>query len=95
MSIARIAPHLTEKSVREAKEGRYTFLLSGQLSSGQVAEMVKRLYNVNPTKVSLVKNAPKLKGIARAQRIRKSRLKAIVVLKKGEKIADFVVEEKK
>lgn len=95
MSMYNVTPHLTEKSVAQAKSGKYTFLIDSRLTSQAVSEAVRTLYDVHPLRVSLLKNAPKVKGMGRTLRVRKGRAKAVVTLKKGEKIADFIVEEKK
>lgn len=95
MSPSKILPYLTEKSVALAKKGQFTFLVDKTDSSAEIEESIKKLYNVHPVAVSFVKNPPKRKGTGRRVRMRAPRIKAIVSLKKGETIADFIVEEKK
>ncbi len=92
---ASIAPHITEKSIALAKNGQYTFRIASHLAAPEVASLVRSLYSVNPLKVSVVKNAAKTKGVGKTLRRRPARVKAIVTVKKGEVIADFVIEEKK
>ena len=95
MPLPKIAPHVTEKTVSQAKGGQYTFLVDSRLTSQAVSEAIRRLYDVHPVRASLLKNAPKIKGVGRTRRVRPGRAKAVVTLKKGEKIADFIIEEKK
>jgi len=91
----KIFPHVTEKSVGLAKVGKYTFLVPEKVSGQEVGQAVRSLCNVHPTAVSLLKIPPKEKGLGKTRRRRAGTVKAIVTLKKGEKIADFIVEEKK
>src|SRR3990170_908509 len=93
MPAANISPHITEKSVALAKHGQYTFLIDKSLTAPAVASIVRSLYNVHPLKTSVLKNAAKTKGFRQTLRQRAGRAKAIVTVKKGEKIADFVIEE--
>jgi large subunit ribosomal protein L23 len=89
-----LTPHLTEKSVSAAKKGQYTFLVHTPATKPQIARAVKILYDVHPVNVTVVKNARKHKGLGRTMRKRAARSKAMVTVKKGESIADFVIEEK-
>jgi large subunit ribosomal protein L23 len=86
---------MTEKSVRLAKQGKYTFLVPARASAGKVAEEIKALYQVEPIDVSLTSNPAKRKGTARTARVRPARRKAIVTLPPGTKIPDFILEEEK
>lgn len=95
MPVYSVSPHITEKSVLLAKNDKYTFRVSQNLSAPEVATIVHSLYNVHPLRVSVVKNAAKTKGSLKTKRTRAARIKAIVTVKKGEKIAEFVIEEKK
>ncbi len=84
-----ITKRVTEKAALLAEKGRYTFNVPENFNKKMVAEMVKKEYKVTPIRVNIAR------AISKAVR-RKGRpgtwsdsKKAIVYLKKGEKI-EFV-----
>lgn len=88
-----VLPYLTEKSLAQTKLGKYTFLIQGFTSRQQVKDYVSKLYNVQPLRVNLSKNALRARGSGRTSRRHPARIKAILTLKPGEKIADFAVAD--
>jgi len=97
-----IRPYITEKTVKEAKEGRFTLLISGLNSKPQIMLKIKQYFKVNPLSIKIInqkevisKNA---KGVKKTSRGFK---KAIIALKKGEAIPGYAAftevkkEEKK
>ncbi len=84
-----IKPHITEKSGILSQGGVYTFEISSQANKNSVARAVTMLYKVHPTKVAIV-NLPGKSVFVKGRRGSVSgKRKAIVTVKKGEKI-DFV-----
>lgn len=88
-----ISPIITEKAIGKVAEGTYTFKVAKEANKAQVAESVSDLYKVKVTKVNIIR----IKSIEKIVRGRfKARIKgwkkAIVTLKKGQKIPGF--EEK-
>ncbi|HLB95445.1 MAG TPA: 50S ribosomal protein L23 [Patescibacteria group bacterium] len=88
-----ISPIVTEKSLLKTKENRYTFRVGLKATKREIAGQVKALYKVTVVKVNVIRNKDeeilvrgRFPGRKRGQK------KAIVTLKKGEKIAGF--EEK-
>ncbi len=86
---AIIRPHITEKSGLLSQGGVYTFVISAKANKDSIAKAIKALYKVTPVKIALLNN-PAKKVFVRGKRgsvpgIRK----AVVTVKKGEKI-DFV-----
>ncbi len=83
-------PRITEKSGLQAEGANtYTFEVMAKANKKNVAKAVREIYKVTPLKVNIV-NLPAKKVFARGKRGVKSGLKkAIVYLKKGEKI-EFV-----
>lgn len=86
----KIRPYITEKTVKEAKEGRFTLLVSGKSSKPQISLKIKQYFKVNPLSVKIInqktvisKNARSVKRTARGFK------KAIVELKKGESIPGY------
>lgn len=90
-----LTPHITEKSYRDVESSVYTFKLNTRLSKLQVKSLVEKEFKVSVVDVRTI-NLPgkvrKFKGVmGKTSTIRK----AIVQLKKGDKIAAFDVEETK
>ena len=74
----------TEKAVRATAENQHTFYIAAGANKIEVAKAVKQLYGVLPAKVQIVKLPTKTTGRGRLKR--KVRRKAIVILKKGDKL---------
>lgn len=86
---AIIHPHITEKSGLLSQNGVYTFKVSSDSNKNTVAQAVSKLYKVNPVKVAIV-NLPSKNVIVKGRRgVVSGTRKAMVTLKKGDKI-DFV-----
>ncbi len=83
-------PRITEKSGIQAESMNvYTFEVTTKANKKNIAKAVKELYKVTPVKVNII-NLPAKIVFARGKTGRKSGVKkAIVYLKKGEKI-EFV-----
>lgn len=80
-----IRPHLTEKSLRLAKMGKYTFVVRKGVSAGEVKKAVDNFYQVTAREVWFVGRGKEIRVDAkrRKRQIIKPRL-AIVSLKKGQ-----------
>jgi len=83
-------PRITEKSGIQAEAlGVYTFEVTDKANKKNIAKAVKELYKVTPVKVNIT-NLPAKKVFSRGKVGRKSGVKkAIIYLKKGDKI-EFV-----
>lgn len=83
-------PRITEKSGIQAElNSTYTFEVSERANKKSIAKAVKEIYKVTPIKVNII-NLPAKIVHSRGKLGRKSGVKkAIVSLKKGEKI-EFV-----
>ena len=81
-------PRITEKSGLQAESaGVYTFEVTAIANKKNVAKAVKELYKVTPVKVNII-NLPAKIVFTRGKTGRKSGVKkAVVFLKKGDKIA--------
>ena len=86
----RIVPILTEKSLNEAKNGKYSFWVSPSLNKFEIGRLVKETFGVN---VVSVKTANAKKMIKKNNRGKMTIVpaikKAIVELKDKEKIDLF------
>lgn len=83
-------PIITEKSQRLELEGVYTVMVSPESTKVDVRTAFERLYNVTVEKVNIVNTREKFRNSKHGVQVkRKSRLKALVTLKKGQRIADL------
>ena len=91
-----IRPSITEKSIKDVSQGKYVFYINSKANKVQVAEAVEKLYQaqkIKVQKVNIINIAGEEKMIKGRFKIRTKKIKkAIVTLKKGQKIAGF--EEK-
>jgi len=95
-----IAPIITEKSMKDAGIGRYTFKVAMSANKFSIKEAIEKKFKVKVLKtfVSLVKGKTGRKGIKREEFIKTAWKKATVQLAKDQKIALFDAggqEEKK
>lgn len=93
LSRVLIRPHVTEKATDIAEHGNvYAFEVHNAANKAQVKLAIEKLYKVVPTKVAIVVRKPKFTISRTTNRrvIKKhSQKKALVYLKKGDKI-EFV-----
>ena len=82
-----IGPRITEKSAIGADKGAYTFNVTENANKSEIKKAIKMLYNVTPVKISITQRTSKI--IMRGGIIGKKSggKKAVVYLKKGDKIA--------
>jgi large subunit ribosomal protein L23 len=84
-----IRPRITEKSGILSQDGVYTFEITKNANKGMVKKAVKALYKVTPVSVAVV-NTPAKKVFIKGRKGTVAGIKkAVVTIKKGEKI-DFV-----
>jgi len=90
-------PIITEKSMKETTSHRYTFLVDRRANKNQIAKAVEQLFKVDVLTVKTAKRAGKTRRIDKKGRKKRlpSEKKAIVEIKKGQKIEAFPVGEKK
>lgn len=87
-------PIITEKSMSKTAEGKYLFAVHSRTNKIEIKKTIKEVYNVDPVSVNIIK----MRGKERRWRGRVSGRtmdwkKAIVTLKKGQKIEGFEVKE--
>ena len=81
-----IKPHVTEKSSLFNKKGVYVFKVKLSFNKIMVKEAIKNSYGVNPLKIRII-NMPSKSIFLKRRRVAKPGFKkAVVYLKKGEKI---------
>lgn len=84
-----IRPLVTEKAMSEANKDKYSFVVTVESTKSQIKYAVKKMFNVMPVSVStsIVKGRSHRVGLRRAEVVKPNFKKAIVTLKKGDKIA--------
>jgi large subunit ribosomal protein L23 len=81
-----IKPRVTEKAIVSTDKNKYVFLVSRNANKDNLAQEVKMTYKVTPTKINIVNtSAREIMRKGRPGRISPFK-KAIVTLKKGDKI---------
>ena len=83
-----LLPHITEKSTALKDRGAYVFKIRGRANKVLVRSAIRSKYGVNPIKINIV-NLPDKKILNRRSGkfgIKSGLKKALVYLKKGEKI---------
>ncbi len=86
-----ISPIITEKSMKASEGGKYSFVVAVSASKTAIKQAVEDLFKVNVIRVqtSILKGRQKRNGPRRIEVTESSLKKAIVKLKKGEKIGLF------
>ncbi len=85
-----LKPIFTEKSLADAKNGKYTFKIDSFMTKKQVAAKIAQIFDVTVTEVRTAKIGPEKGRNARGRKFNKLAVKkGIVVLKSGDKIDVF------
>lgn len=85
-AISLIAPHVTEKSTFLSESGVYVFKVAERSNKIMIKQSIKELYGVSPEKVRII-NSPDKNVISRGHAgIKSGYKKAMIYLKKGDKI---------
>ena len=80
-------PHISEKaSLLAEKNNQYTFNVMSSANKTEVRKSIEGKYKVNVTKVNIVNIHPKKRRLGATQGFKKGFKKAIITLKKGQKI---------
>ncbi|MBI5078329.1 MAG: 50S ribosomal protein L23 [Candidatus Yonathbacteria bacterium] len=83
---ALVCPHISEKAAILAEKGTYVFEVARDTNKIEIAKAVATLYNVTPVRVNII-NLPDTRVFVRNRNGVKAGLrKALVTLKKGDKI---------
>ena len=85
-----IKPHVTEKTtmLRE-KENKYTFIVNKRANKITVENSIQKMFEVVPTQVNIINVKGKKKKVRYKYGYTSSYKKAIITLKKGDKIGIF------
>ncbi len=82
-----VRPSITEKYTRmQEPDGKYTFEVHITANKHQIREAVEKIFNVHVVKVNTSRHKGKMRRIRREPGMTAKTKKAVVTLKKGEKI---------
>ena len=85
-----IRPIVTEKSTHlKEKENKYTFIVHKDANKILIKEAIKKLFSVTPLSINVMNVKGKQKKVRFKYGFTSSYKKAIVTLKKGDKIGIF------
>jgi large subunit ribosomal protein L23 len=85
----KILPLITEKTLRLAKENRYTFLVEPKVNKKQIKSAVEKIFNVKVIKVRTMNYQKRIRGLTKIKSTRPRFKKAIVQLQSGQTISIF------
>jgi len=87
-------PIISEKSMNETATGKYIFKVAPKANKQQIAKAIEEMYKVAVLKVNSIKVKPE-ERLVRGRFKSKTKLwkKAIVTIKKGQKIEGFEIKE--
>lgn len=81
-----IGQRITEKSSIFADKGAYTFNVTDNANKNEIKKAIKLVYGVTPIKVNITKRTEKVVARRGVLGIKQGGKKAVVYLKKGDKI---------
>lgn len=84
-----LKPLITEKTMIKAPDGVYVFFTSSKVNKQQIKEKIENEYKVNVDTVNTVNIKGKIKFYRGHKGKLKDMKKAVVTLKKGERIKGF------
>lgn len=83
---------VSEKSFRDATQGKYTFIVDKEADKNGIAKMCEKLFNVTVLSVNAMNFKGKTKMTRRVKGKRSDFKKVILTLKAGDKIDLFETE---
>jgi large subunit ribosomal protein L23 len=85
----KILPLITEKTLRLAKENKYTFLVEPKVNKKQIKSAIEKIFNVKVVKVRTMNYKKRIRGLTKIKSTRPRFKKAIVQLQSGQTISIF------
>jgi large subunit ribosomal protein L23 len=79
-------PIITEKATNQSVFNKYTFLVHDTMAAPEIRKVLKEVYKVTVTAVNIINVKPKQRRRGRSIGMKPGYKKAIVTLKKGDKI---------
>jgi len=84
-----LGARITEKAATGAEKGRYTFNVDPSTNKSEIAKAIKAQYKVTPVKINITLRKEKQVFLRGKKGVKQGGKKAVVYLKKGDKI-EFV-----
>lgn len=84
-----IRPLITEKAIAANEAGKYAFVVRKSATKNEVRKTIESLYGVKVAQVNIINKPAKIKRFRNIKGKQSGYKKAIVTLKKGEKIPDI------
>ena len=89
-----LKPLVSEKTMIGASENKYSFRVAPNANKHQIALAVKEMFKVDVIKVNIIKTKSIIKLVrGRTKGTDRGLKKAIVTIKKGQKIEGFEIKE--
>jgi len=86
-AVSVLIPHITEKATFLGEKNAYVFKVEPEFNKIMIRQAVKKQYNVEPAKVRIINIPGKMVFIRRRRAQKAGYKKAVVYLKKGDKIS--------
>jgi len=91
-----LKPVFTEKSMKMAKEGKYTFWVEPNSNKMGLKSLISKIFGVHVTNINTIKKGGEKGRNARGKKFnRLASKKAVITIKAGEKISVFEESKKK
>ncbi|MFO7245504.1 MAG: 50S ribosomal protein L23 [Thermaerobacter sp.] len=87
-----LRPVITEKSMQQMAQGKYTFVVSRRATKPEIRRAVEELFDVEVEKVNTMTVRGKTRRLGRFSGRRPDWKKAVVTLKEGQRIRKFFDE---
>jgi len=79
-------PHISEKASYLAEKDHYIFKVSPNYNKKEIKKAIEGIYGVDVLSVNIIKIPAKKRRLGRIEGLKKSYIKAVVKIKKGQKI---------
>lgn len=79
-------PIISERATNLSSLGKYVFLVADEATKPEVKKAIESIYKVNVEKVHVINTRPKPKNTGRYRGIKPGYRKAIVSIRKGQKL---------
>ena len=91
-SLVLLRPVITERSMSQTNEGRYTFAVATDATKQEIAEAVAEQFKVDVVAVNTMPVRGKKRRLGRKTGTTPDWKKAVVTIAKGQKIEKYFVE---
>ncbi len=91
----KLVPILTEKSMKDAKSGKYTFLVGTNATKHMIKDLVSKVFNVKVASVRIINRRGRIKKTWRGNKRQIKPTKKAIVSLKGKDTIDVFEETKK